>query len=264
MTGARYNLITVISATIAEASSFIKIGGFTEIDKLVYGTIYHSYKFPDVMVVTGVTGPKNTKSLTADIANKFNSDLIISIGFASSVRSELNTGNLVICDSIYSLTGPPAYWNHNSASQLTSDYATMNQSYQQSKYTLGDRPVIGGCLTLPQQFVSTNMKNWIGYRFPVAIIDMEAYHIVEQSKANEISCVVVRAIVNPFSQTSDRFTLFDEGLSSANILNRILGTLLYYPIGIVDSLKTAARTKEAGFSLSTFLLGYSDNEFRNS
>ena len=193
-------MITVISSTVTELSSFIKIGGFTKIDELVYGTILHSYKFPDIRAITNV---QDIKSLTADMANKSKSDLIVSIGFASSIQAGLNTGDLVLCNSIFSLTGPPAYWSRDSASQLTTDYLPMKQCLQDLKHKLIREPIIGDCLTLPQYTISTSMKNWIGYRFPVSIIDTDAHHILEQCKASEIACMIIRSIVNPLSQTSN-------------------------------------------------------------
>ena len=253
-------MITIISSGLTEASHFIKSAGFTKIDELNYGTIHHSYKFPDIRIITDV---KNIKLLTADMANKGNSSLIVSIGFATSVKAGLNTGNLVICNNIFSLTGPPAYWSRDSASELTTDPLPREENFQHLLHELRRGPIIGNCLTLPQHTVNTNMKNWIGYRFPVSIIDTDAHHIVEQCKISEIPCMIIRSIVDPLPQATNESMSFEVGRITGNNSLRLFDILLCYPAAIVKALKTATRQKEASSSLSAFLLTYATSKVKD-
>ena len=183
-------------------------------------TVFTSKMLPEVVVIESGMGKENAVSATNTLIECYKPNILISAGFAGSVKKNVPTGTSFICNKLWGIPGSPAFW----ATGIAENTEIMNEHSILSLNTYlneAGAPVrIGSCMTVNGFIHNDNLKTWVGENFPVDVIDMESYWVSQEAIKYNIEHIVVRVVLDPMEQKLPPFIVeAASNKKSRNILN---------------------------------------------
>ena len=245
-------MLAVVADMQRDVSGFLKIGRFSESDREGDLRFYTSRSIPHVVVATGgFSGDEAAQNIGA-LISRFRPEFFVSAGFASSVKSCLPIGGVVVCDRISAVDGPAYSWRTADALRIETDPLVVDRIRRE----MSDSDVkfeVDGCLTLPQSIVRSPMKEWLGRTFDVAAVDLDGYRVADAVRDTRLPCIPVRAVMDTVEQDllprvseTMRYPLARRAIRSS-------GYAIGNPIRVFEIAKSAAQMGTARKSLSRFL-----------
>ena len=246
-------MIAIVAALREELAGYLAHGGFELANRNENVRCYSSAIERRVVVVEGGVGRRRAEAATRLAVERFSPDFIISAGFAGGVKPGLNTGDLFLCDRVWSVEGPPDSWTLEAAlSRSVADEVVpgrLNGLFDK----LGTRFRRGDCLTAPELVPSSSLKRWVGATFPVNIVDMESFWVSQTAEQFGVPCIVVRSVLDPVEQTLPPFV---AQVAAGGDKSGWLYTLRYVlarPTQIPGLIRVASQARVARDALATIL-----------
>lgn len=133
-------------------------------------------------------------------------DLLLSIGFAGSLSRELESGDLLVAEEVFTPSSP---WG-SGPEALPADGALLARSRQLAAADF--RLHFGRLLTVSSVVQSPADKKQLGSDHEALAVDMESIAVLSQARAAAVPALCVRAIVDEvdFELPSDLSRLTDE------------------------------------------------------
>ena len=245
-------MIAVVADLKRDIARFLKMGRFSELDREGDLRFYSSSSIPHVVAATGGFSREEVERSVGDLAGRFNPDVIVSAGFASSANPDLATGEIVVCDRMMGVDGPAYSWRTSDAPEIETDPSIVESVVNQLA-TAGVEVEVGACVTLPQPVVNSPMKEWIGRTFDAAAADLEGYWTASAAQEFRIRFVPVRAIVDTMEQDVSLRAMEALRQSPARRALHSLGYVAGNPVRMAEVAKLSSQAGKARRSLAQFL-----------
>ena len=252
-------MLAVVADMQRDIGGFLKTGRFSESDREGNLRFYTSRSIPHVVAAIGGFSGDEAAQSVGKLISHFRPKFLVSAGFASSVKSCLPVGGVVVCDRI-SVVGGPAYsWRTSDALKIEADPLVVDRI----RLEMSNSDVkfdVGGCLTLPQSVVRSPMKEWLGRTFDVAAVDLDGYRVADAVRDARLQFILVRAVMDTVEQ--DLLPRVSETMRYP-LARRIIRSSAYAignPVRIFEIAKSASQAGTARKSLSWFLYRLSRTE----
>ena len=245
-------MLAVVSDLHRDIGGFLKTGRFRESDREGNLRFYTSRSIPHVVAATGGFSGDEAAQSVATLIDRFRPEFFVSARFASSTKTCLPVGGIVVCDRISSVDGPAYSWRASDAMKIETAPLVVDRI----RRDMSDSDVefeVGGCLTLPQSIVGSPMKEWLGRTFDVAALDVDGYRVVDAIRDTRLPCIPVKAVMDTVEQE------ISPGVSETMrypLARRIIRSSAYAagnPVRIFEIAKVAAQMGTARKSLARFL-----------
>ena len=245
-----------MTAFADEIRGYLDRHDFQQIEEEAGLRLYKSDALKDVVVVQGAIGKEQAEAATEKLIESFRPQRIVSAGFAAGARPGYRAGAVFLCDRLMVVEGAAAFWNLDSAAEqliggLDEVGVFLGQNDDEQK--VRQNVSFGGCLTVPQIVSSSSMKNWIGERFPVSVIDMESFWVSATAEKHGISRTVVRVVFDPADQNLPDFISQSAEEHEATSVGRAIRYILSRPTETPRLLQLKNQASVARQALSTFL-----------
>lgn len=245
-------MLAVVADMQRDIGGFLKTGRFSESDREGNLRFYTSRSMPHVVAAIGGFSGDEAAQSVGTLISHFRPKFLVSAGFASSVKSCLPIGGVVVCDHISAVGGPPYSWRTSDALKIEADPLVVDRI----RLEMSNADVnfdVGGCLTLPQSVVRSPMKEWLGRTFDVAAVDLYGYRVADAVRDARLQCILVRAVIDTVEQ--DLLPRVSETMRYP-LARRIIRSSAYAignPVRIFEIAKSASQAGTARKSLSWFL-----------
>ena len=247
-------MLAIIAAFKEEVKDYLKRGGFRAAAREGSVIFYRSSSIPEVVVAEGGIGRRSAEEATTFLIESYKPDFIVCVGFAAGARVGLKPGDLFLCDRLLAIEGPAPLWRADAAMERSlADVTFVDDMFNQKQGT-HQVYVNGGCLSVPELVSGSSMKAWIGWTFPVNIIDMESYWVSETAAQHGIPHVVVRSVLDPVEQTLPAFVGKSMGDGGGLRWRRAVKYFVMKPREAPTLVHLAAQVKVASSSIGRFLV----------
>lgn len=162
--------------------------------------VFTSQILPEVAVIESGMGKANAINATNKLIELYHPNIIISAGFAGSVKQNVSSGTSYICNNLWSIPGSPAFWSTDIAENT--NVMDENRAVRLNKIIneFGSPIEIGACMTVDQFIYNHDLKTWIGENFSVDVIDMESFWVNQTANENNIETIIIRVVLDPMEQ----------------------------------------------------------------
>lgn len=245
-------MLAVVADMQRDIGGFLKTGRFSESDREGNLRFYTSRSIPHVVAAIGGFSGDEAAQSVGKLISHFRPKFLVSAGFASSVKSCLPVGGVVVCDRISAVGGPAYSWRTSDALKIEADPLVVDRI----RLEMSNSDVkfdVGGCLTLPQSVVRSPMKEWLGKTFDVAAVDLDGYRVADAVRDARLQFILVRAVMDTVEQ--DLLPRVSETMRYP-LARRIIRSSAYAignPVRIFEIAKSASQAGTARKSLSWFL-----------
>ena len=141
-----------------------------------------------VLVRTGV-GRKRAQNATQQVIDKFNPEVIISMGYAGALTEGLNVGDMFVASTIFS--------PESDSNSFEMDDPKNLKWLELAKKTPPPENVklkIGRLITVDMVVHTPNAKKELGSRFRAEAVEMETLEIALLTRVNKIAFISIRGI----------------------------------------------------------------------
>lgn len=201
-------MIAIVVAIREELSTFVSRNKFVPAEQIdINQCIFQSELIPDVVLMESGIGKSNAENATKIILDRYKPSLLISAGFAGSVKQSIEPGTIYLCNSLWVIEGTPAFWSTELATQSTSLDQTTALKFQTSINDMSFSCKLGSCMTVDQFVYNRDLKLWIGENFAVDVIDMESFWVSKIATESDIPNIVLRVVLDPVGQKLPPFVV---------------------------------------------------------
>ena len=246
-------MLAIVAAVHRDIAGFLKIGRFSQSDRVGSLRLFNSASLPHIVAATGGFGEDEEMSQSvSELVSRYNPEIIVSAGFASSVKPGLPTGEIIVCDRILAVDGPAYSWRKSEIQEIPADLSVIEEVVRQAPADDTNFEV-GACLTLPQSTIKSPMKEWLGATFDVSAMDLDGYPMADTISKTRLPLVPIKVVMDTLEQdTSPR--VFEALRCPMGM--RILRSTRHVaanPIRIFEVARSAAQAGLARKSLARFL-----------
>ena len=246
-------MIAIVAALETEVAGFLSLRRYREAGRQGRIRWFESPSARGAPVIVGGAGRENAAAATRFAVERYAPELIVSAGFAGGLRPELRPGDLVLCENVWSVEGPPERWTPETAlSRSLPDPAALPRGLEVIESML-IRATRMDCLSVPRVVAASQGKRWIGSRFPVGIVDMESYWVTDAAARLDVPAIVVRSVVDPVEQNLPPFPTSAAAGGGAAMWVQALKLALSRPRWIPGLVKLAAHANAARGALAEAL-----------
>jgi adenosylhomocysteine nucleosidase len=212
-----------------------------------YQSEYHG--FPVTLVQTGIG--KNAEEIIRYLSKCFRIQLMISSGFAGSVRPEVKVGNLIIGKHALSASLERFDGDIRIDTTFPCDTTFVNLANMLGR-TGRFTSHCGDVLTVDKIINQSSVKKHIGNNTSAVAVDMESFSIAAQASAQGIPFVVIRAISDGMDEDME---VYDDMVTESGDVNVSAAALhvLMKPHHILQLNRLRRQAKLAANTLSAFL-----------
>ena len=253
-------MLAVVAGLQRDIAGFLKIGRFDESDRERDLRFYTSGSLPQVVAAAGGFSGEGAERSVGALLSRFNADVIVSAGFASSASHDLATGEIVVCDRILAVDGPAYSWRMSDRREIETNPSVVGRMRRQMA-AADVKFKVGACVTLPQTVVNSPMKEWLGRTFEAAAADLDGYWIARVVQEFRLPCVPVRAIVDTMEQDVSLRAVEALRQPPARRMLRSLGYVSVNPARLVEVSKLSTQAGKARKSLAQFLYRLARSRF---
>jgi nucleoside phosphorylase len=215
------------------------------------------------LLVQSGMGRERAERALEFVLYRYRPSSLVSLGFGGALAARLRAGDLVVCPHVLALAGPPSPFYHTSSvGMLACDHALVSRAMQVPLATCWnterwlprrrpDRPVSGGCLTLPYLASQRQMKEWLGWNFTGAVVDMESFWLGNLAQQARLPFLAVRAISDPLTESLPTLDgLIDPAGSTQK--RAVQRYLLRHPLALGGLVRLGLHARRAQQSLTMF------------
>ena len=165
------------------------------IEKVAAGSDHNLYqgkfKNRDILLVETGMGQQRTEAATRFILQNYAVTALISLGFAGSLNSELEVGDVVVCSTLH-------YANERMQKAKKSEtFHSDTRLLSLATSVMEDARIrihCGSSITAAQLISSPEAKEKLGELFGTDVVDMESYWVAKIASASEIPFITIRAV----------------------------------------------------------------------
>ena len=245
-------MMAVVADLHRDIARLLNMGRFSESDREGDLRFYSSGFMPHVVAATGGFSREEAERSVGALVGRFNPDLIVSAGFASSANKSLAAGGIVICDRIMAVDGPAYSWRMSDALEIETDPSIVERVHRQMTVA-GVTFEVGACITLPQTIVNSPMKEWLGRTFDASAADLGGYWTASVVQEFRLPCVPVMAIVDTMEQDVTLRAVEALRQPPARRALHSLGYVAGNPARLAEVAKLSSQAGKARRSLAQFL-----------
>ena len=253
-------MLAIVAALKEEVADYLALLGYRRAGQDGLARFYRTPARHDVVVVVSGIGRARAVEATTRAVEIFGPDLILAVGFAGGVRPGLKAGDVVLCDRVWSVEGPPDSWTPELAQSRSVNGGTLLNNLSARLEASVPRYDRGECLSVPQIVSSGSDKARIGELFPVNIIDMESFWVAETAARHGIPYTAVRSVLDPLEQSLPAFVGKVAANGGTGTHLRALRYALQRPTEIPGLVRMAVQAKAAKASLASFLRAFVSQE----
>jgi len=237
-------LIVIVAAIKDEVAGFLAKGDYRESAR--QGAVSHrvSDRWPDVTVTIGGAGRDRAEAATREALKRYEPDLVVSAGFAGGVAPGFLVGDIVLCDKVWATEGTQdGDESHNPVEGVPERWLHEISGSQRR----------GECLSVTELAATSDVKQALGAKFPVDVVDMESYWVTETAARAGVRSIVIRAVLDPVERSLPGLV---TGLLGAGTTARWIRGLTYVatrPWSVPDLLTLARETAVARGALGRML-----------
>ena len=245
-------MILIVAAMKEELAEYIARGRFGVLDHSETVTLYQSTCLRDVVVAVSGVGRERAEDATAMAVERLEPDLAISTGFAGAVQPGLETGELVLCDTVLAVEGPVESWAGSATPARPAGDAGLRERVATGIRESGERCSRGGCLSVPEIVLNGSAKRRIGVDYKVSVVDMESYWVCRIAAEHRVPCLVLRSVLDTVEQSMPSFV---GCMPATGYRSRrgVLGQVLARPAELPGLVRLARQARVARASLARAL-----------
>ncbi len=241
-------MLAILAAMRDEVSDYLSAGGFAALPQDEGPCLYRSPSRPEVMVVEAGIGRERAQRAVRYIIEHYHPDALLSVGFAGAVRPEFGVGDVLVCDRLFAVDGPPEQWQPDRAQC----YAVQDRPlHLKNGHGLGYPSC--GCLTAPVLVASRSLKRRIGESFPVAVVDMEGYWVGEAAASSRTPHMVARCVLDTAGQSLPAFVTQVVSSNGRRSWGDIARYVLARPTDLPTLVHLGVQARAARAALARFL-----------
>jgi adenosylhomocysteine nucleosidase len=208
-------------------------------------------------------GRERAEHALALVLHRYRPSAVVALGYSGALAAKLRAGDLVVCPQVHALVTIPtplhpmpslgllACDHHLVARALRVELSSCWTTEHWLPRLRPDRPVGGGCLTLPYLASYRQMKEWLSWNFSGAVVDMESFWLGCLAQQARVPFLAVRAISDPLTESLPPLEgLIDAaGRTRASALSRYL---LRHPLASGSLMRLGLHAHRAQQSLTVF------------
>lgn len=148
-----------------------------------------------LLVRTGV-GKENALATAAHVFESYRVDEVLVAGFGGGTRTEVEANDLVACDEVIGLCEdrePPP--------RVSSSPSLLGRAFDS-----GMIAVAAPAVTVDHVAASSAEKRALGEKHGAAIVEMEGFPLLEESRRREIPGLMVRVVLDPVGEDLSQWT----------------------------------------------------------
>jgi adenosylhomocysteine nucleosidase len=191
-------LLAVVAALKEEIGPLLKGGHFTSIPGPGTALCYEGEVAPGVATILMATGAgrEHAEAAANWLVRQQRPDLVLCAGFAGATRPALETGTIVIGNSVTMLEGTPVQWSLPSLSPTIGSDNRWSAVARSLVEVYGIDFAQGTVVSVPIIARSPGLKRWVGEEFGVLSADMESYWLGAIARTANIPFLCVRVILD--------------------------------------------------------------------
>ncbi len=184
-------ILGALKEELAVLKQKIRISEKTKHRKVLLGDISGK---PVLLGETGV-GVEKSRNMIRFILENFPIDYVISIGYAGGVKEGLGIGDLITCTEVLWIGGDTGFLERKGRDFLTKKL-DRGEIRKVARIFANDGIAFreGKILTVKDVVESVEEKKWLGETYPVDVVEMETFAIVEEAEKKGVPVVAFRAI----------------------------------------------------------------------
>ncbi len=215
-----------------------------------------------VLVQSGM-GRERAEYALGFVLHRYRPSAVIALGYSGALAAKLRAGDLVVCSQVHALVAMPTPlhplpsmgWlscdHHLVSRALGVELASCWTTERWLPKLRPDRPVGGGCLTLPYLASYRQMKEWLGWNFSSSVVDMESFWLGCLAQQARVPFLAVRAISDTLNESLPPLEGLIDG--SGQTRKRALSRyLLRHPLACGSLLRLGLHAHRAQQSLTVF------------
>ena len=245
--------VAIVAAVQEEVGDFIDKGGFELTERTESTRFYVSSSRPNVGVAVGGIGKASAQEATRRVVEMYRPERLISAGFAGGVRLGMESGQIILCDRLWAVEGPPTDWTPQKAASMSLSQENGDDGVTRLLDAAGIAYSRGGCLTVSRIVFDSPTKARIGAGFPVSIVDMESFWVSQMAEQHHLPSLVVRAVLDPLEQTLPSFVGKAAAKGADGRWRHALRYALERPMEIPTLIRIAGQARAARSSLTDVL-----------
>jgi len=238
-------ILGAVSEEIAGIKREINISGRVRLDKSeAWFGKWHGKNI--VLVRTGV-GRKRAQNTTHQVINKFNPEVIISMGYAGALIEGLNVGDLFVASTILNSESDSTSFEMDDPKNLK--WLELAKNTQPPK---NFKLKVGKLITVDMVVHTPEAKKDLRNRFGAEVVEMETLEIALLTRANKIPFISIRGIsdaVNHELIDSSSFLDSDGEISKL----RAGWYVLTHPKSLKNAFSLRSNTQIATQNLTDFI-----------
>ena len=223
--------------------------------------------FMDMNVIEGKLGKRNIVTATTGVGRgksreivdylcaNYKPDALVCSGYAGATSQKLNPGDLVVLSRVHLLQGNTFDNNlTGTLDNVESDLGLLTSA----RRIIGNSSIPayeGEGVTVPNILRHPSLKQLLGERLRVSVVDMESYWVASASANNGVPFLGVRAVTDPVVlRIPEVATMIDEYGNSS--IAKVLVNFLRKPSDIYPLLRIAGNARLATRHLTDFLVNF--------
>lgn len=209
------------------------------------------YRGQEIILTQMGPGRANAERAASLVITEYSPEAMVCVGFAGGLKPEVKGGDLVLCESLYSLTH-----EKNLTQPQFSDKALVQLAVETLRREGLDFHR-GSSLTVSEEATTPRKKESLQQSIPADIVDMENYWLAKQAARRGIPFVALRAISDAVDQPLPEGQAFVD--MKGDIDRRKLALyVLVHPGSIMAFLRLFANTRRARTNLTAFVTAFVD------
>lgn len=247
-------MLAILATLKDEVRDYMRRGGFRpDGEALGEAQVLRSLAYPEaLLVITGV-GPRRSQEAARQVIEAYRPRMVVTAGFCGGARPDLAAGDLVVCDRLVGVEGPPAFWRPAHAMSLEPLSAGTVARAVESAQGISQRCIVGPCLSVGELVPSQEMKAWLGEAFAVAAVDMESFWVAQVCQEAGIDCLALRSVLDPVHQTLPLFVAETVANNGRGALRAAAVQLTTRPTTLPTMWRLASQARRARASLCALL-----------
>ena len=180
-------ILGAVSEEIAGIKREINISDRVRLDKSE--AWFGKYQGRNIVLVRTGVGRKRAQNATQQVIDKFNPEVIISMGYAGALTEELNVGDLFVASNILSPESDSTPFEMGDPTNLKwLELAKKTPPPENVKLK------IGRLITVDMVVHTPKAKKELGSRFRAEAVEMETLEIALLTRVNKIAFISIRGI----------------------------------------------------------------------
>lgn len=192
---------------------------------------------------------RRAEAVARQVLERLPATSVVSLGFAGALVPQLQVGELLLCEQVYSAEGSAERLGPGQAVRSDSHLLALAQTAAQ-RHGLPHRR--GASLTVPQVVSSPKDKRELARTWPAQLVEMESFWVGRVATDRGIPFLALRAIVDELDAWVPDVSLVDD--SGVVQRHKVIAYMMRHPERAQDLTRLGANVAKASDSLKACAL----------